>query len=116
MPKRPTLQKQIDALVGRVAAVELVNAAVIAPIVGTPASQATSATGTIEVAPPAIMPPVPPEFGTGAVVRRKGLSAEQTTTVLNVSPTLIYVEMADSDERKLMWAPWSLFDLVKPAP
>jgi len=62
------------------------------------------------------MPNVPREYGAGAVVRRQGLSAEQTTTVLMRGDKLIYVEMDDNGERKTIWAPWSLFDLVTPAP
>lgn len=70
-------------------------------------------TGTL---PPQMMPDVPADWTIGRQVLRRGLSADQSTPILGRSATLISVEMADGDERKTIWAPWSLFDLVTPAP
>lgn len=117
--KRPPLQSQIDALVGRVAALEPPPAH--EPVVGrvkladhtvqfpnAPTGGVADPTGL----PANVMPPVPPEYAVGVTVRRIGLSADQTTVIEAVSPTQIYVEMADGDERKTMWAPWSLYELA----
>jgi len=58
---------------------------------------------------PNVMPDVPEDWAVGDMVARRGV-AGSGTLILQKSDKLIYVEMADGEERKVMWAPWSLFE------
>jgi hypothetical protein len=60
------------------------------------------------------MPPVPPEFGVGAVVEITGTSIR--TVVRQVGDGVVQVVLKDGDEDKLVFAPWKQFTLITPAP
>ena len=117
-------------------AVAAATGAVVAPIptaATTPGStEAASAAATARILPPGAqvlpdgtiianlvpnkMPAVPPEFGLGATVRRKGVHSDVPMTVTVDYNGIIRATVTDAAGTRTFESPWDQFEIVTRAP